>query len=104
MASCIIHYKGLFLEWSSITNAPSSFALARGEFERYYDVCYGSEGVKDLPEHLDRAVSSGSSAIPPMTALDVVSGNRAGPKESELTLDEIFARFYAGVERASPRP
>lgn len=96
MASLILKLPNdKYLEWSTGSDAPETLAMSREEFERYYGEEYGREGLERLPARLERADKTGCSSLDGMTLEDCISGNRAGPGESEITLNEII-KMYDG--------
>lgn len=102
MPKLIVHHDGYFFEWSTVTDAPCTTGASRAEFEEYYREQYGEQGARSLPERLDRAIKYGTSSIEPMSVHDLIAGNRAGPNETELSLDEII-RIYC-IEQRFPSP
>lgn len=82
-----------YLEWSTIVDAPTTYGVTLDEFKYYYLKRYGTEGFKDLQERLDRADKTGSSCAYGTTLEDTISGNRAGPNETELSLEQIIETY-----------
>ena len=85
MPRYICHYKGYFFEWSTVVDAPVSYAMKRTEFERFYD-------GDDLNERLERAIKYGTSCHTPQSLEELVSCNRAGPRESHLSFKKVLKR------------
>lgn len=81
-----------YLEWSTVVDAPVTFGMPLDEFRRYYRETYGTEGMRGLPDRLERAKRTGSSSMVGgyMTADDAITPNRAGPHETELSKAEII--------------
>lgn len=90
MPKFIAHHDGWFFEWSTIVDAPTTEAMTREEFEQYYRDEYGRQAMDTLPQRLSRAIETGSSSLDGDSLADLVSGNRAGPDETELSLDGII--------------
>lgn len=90
MARPIVHHRGWFFEWSTIVDAPVSKAMSRSEFETYYRKQRGSIGMVDLASRFDRAVAYGTSFHDNTSAEDLISGNRAGPEECELSFGDLL--------------
>ena len=87
---------GNFLEWSTVVDAPVSPAMPREQFDQYVKVMYGQNYYEN--EHFDRmkfVLKHGtSSRVPAPTSFEeLIEGNRAGPDENSLTLDEIVAAY-----------
>lgn len=93
MGRYIIKLKDCYLEYSSIVDAPTTFGMSLKEFKKFYRAQYGENGIHELEARLERVKQYGTSAIPPETAESFLSGNRAGPDESELTPDEIYQAY-----------
>lgn len=93
MARTIVKINEYYLEWSSIIDAPITFGMSRDEFEVYHRDEYGAHGHRDFNDRMARVEKTGSSYLLDTTACEVVSGNRAGPDESELTLDEVYQAY-----------
>ncbi len=101
MGSFIVHHQGAFLEWSTVIDAPITFAMAEGELREYLAREYGQSDLALLDERIARAVSQGTSCIsPPYNFDDIVSCNRAGPDETELSRDQLINIYF--VERREP--
>lgn len=82
-----------FLVWSSVVDAPISFALTAKEFGEFVV----HDAVRDARETaarmLQRARETGTSSRMVSSLADVLCVNRAGPRESKLTKDEVL-EFY----------
>ena len=93
MPKFIVHHDGYFFEWSTVVDAPTTYGMRREEFEAYYRERYGTEGERELPERLGRALHHGTSSINPTSAEDLIAVNRAGPGESDLPFADVI-RIY----------
>lgn len=83
-----------FLVWSSIVDAPVTFACTAEEIVAVFVEDAIQDTTRMVQGMLDRARETGSSSSFGCTVIaDVVTGNRAGPGESTLTEDEII-EFY----------
>lgn len=80
----------LYFNWSTIVDAPVSYAVPLEEFERQYRLEHGESGMRDLPERIARANATGTSSRAGETLAQLVEGNRAGEHESSLTLEQII--------------
>jgi hypothetical protein len=85
--------KDCYLEWSTIVDAPVTPGLSLEDFKKYYKEEYGNAGMMNLPRWLAELDKKESSAIGYENIEDLLSFNRAGPKESCLTLDEIYSAY-----------
>jgi hypothetical protein len=103
MGTTIVHKDGLFFEFSSVSDMPSSRVMPRPQFEAYYLYVCGLDAAEKLAKRMGRAVLSGSSSLDGETAEDAVKGNVEG-----LSLDEILLRYRCkgiggmGIEMALP--
>jgi len=79
-----------FFLWSTVVDAPVSYAGTRGELEHYYRGMYGQEGMRGFPESIKRAIAKGTSSFVDESLESLISCNRAGPNETELTYDELI--------------
>lgn len=89
MGRVIIHHAGKFAEWSSVVDAPTTNPMTREEFEAYYVKKYGTSSQNQMAERLDRAELNGSSCLEGTSFEDVVFCNRAGPEESDLSVEQL---------------
>lgn len=93
MSRTIIKIKDYYLEWSSIVDAPVTFGMKRDEFEAYHLAEYGRNGHQNFEQRMAMVDQHGSSSMYNHSAKDVISINRAGEDEAELTLDEIYRAY-----------
>jgi hypothetical protein len=104
-----------YVEWSGVTDSPSSGLMDKETMEDYvhgqevhslgYRVVDDSDDQlrkveQELVElrvkkRLERLEQNGhtSLAFPDMSVADYIAGNRAGPKETTLTLEEIIELY-----------
>jgi hypothetical protein len=84
-----------YLEWSSVVDAPVTAILTR------------AEALATFPhDRVERADANGHSAMwcDPKPGTEFVRYNRAGPKESCLTVDAIRRRYRPGADDDPLRP
>lgn len=93
MPRYIVKLKDLYFEYSTIVDAPVSYGLSLDEFKEYYAWEHGQDGMIGLQRRLDRVEKFGSSSAFGESAEEVLEGNRAGPNETELTIDEIYEQI-----------
>lgn len=94
MGKFIVKIRDMYLEWSTIVDAPTTFGMTLNDFKKYYRQMYGEDGAKNLDSRLARVAEHGSSALPPCYWMpDLLVGNRAGPDESTLTSKEIYQAY-----------
>lgn len=82
-----------YVEWSSVVDSPITFGMSRSELEAYHLAEYGRNGHRDFEQRMSRVERTGTSSHRPMTVADVVAGNRAGPDETELSLEEVVRAY-----------
>lgn len=92
MSQYIVKLKDNYLEWSTVSESPTTRGMTREQMRQYLLEKGQREVEAEIEERLMRADAHGSSSIPPQTAEDIVTVNRAGENESQLTLDEIYER------------
>ena len=85
--------KKWFLEWSTIVDAPTSKGMKYDEFCEWYVERYGTASRSDLYERMERAKTRGTSSMVGDTVESLIAGNRAGPNEKTLTLQQIIDRY-----------
>lgn len=91
MPTFICKAEGRYFNWSTIVDAPVSEPMTLDEFKVDYAAQFGSEGMRTLPERLERVEATGCSSRDGGTFESLVSCNRFGPNESELTLEQVKA-------------
>ncbi len=87
-----------YLEWSTVVDAPVTYGMSREEFEQYYAQSYGTEGLRDLPGRMARVEAKGTSSRIDDSAEDVISCNRAGKNESNLSVSDII-KYYCVLQQ-----
>lgn len=94
MAHTIIHHKGVFNLYSSISDSPVfESGLTEEQLNQYTASQYGLNGLKTLPDRIKRAQLKGTSSHLAMSLESEIMCNRAGPKESQLPLDVFIAQY-----------
>ena len=86
-----------YVEWSTVVDAPVTYAMTEDELRAHMKEEYGNEGLRELPERMKRVAATGTS-FRDTTADEVTSGNRAGPDETTLTMDELVATYWTAPE------
>ena len=81
-----------YIDWSTIVDAPVSDALSRAQIKAHWKRFYGVDASADIAERLKDADKYGTDCLDHSTIEQVIAGNRAGPRESELTLAQIIDR------------
>ena len=78
-----------YLIWSTIVDAPITDGMSLDELKTWYKRRHGTQGMKDLPERLSRVEKTGTSSRVESLA-DLISVNRAGKNQGEISLEEII--------------
>lgn len=87
----IVKIKDMYLEWSSIVDAPTTYGMTLDELTEHIRYQQGVAGLYELPYRLERVEKTGSSEIG--GSIDDVKYNRAGPNETKLTVEEIYDAY-----------
>lgn len=82
-----------FVEWSTIVDAPVTYILSKEGMIEYLDAEYGRASKENNVVRVDRADKTGTSSMMGDDLESIVSGNRAGPKETEISLAEIIEQY-----------
>ncbi len=86
--------KNYYMEWSTVVDAPVTWGLSLEEFEDHYRQKYGDEGMRYLPNRMERVEAKGTSSELHDSLEDLIGGyNRAGKNETFLTLEQIVDSF-----------
>jgi hypothetical protein len=94
MPQYIIHKDGVYNIYSTVVDAPFyEGGLTREQLEQIIREEQGEQGIRFLPERLERAHRKGTSSHIDDSLEGCVSCNRAGEKEAELPFDEFVRRF-----------
>lgn len=94
MGKFIIKINDKYFEWSTIVDAPITYGMSLEELSAYIRRTQGTEGLDLLPKRLERVNQKGTSAID-RTLDNLISSNRAGINEKNITAEEIYKQ-YAG--------
>lgn len=91
MPRCIVKCEGKYFEWSTVVDAPVSEPKTLEAFKAEYRRRFGSEGFKDSAARLARVEATGTSSHDGSTFESLVSCNRFGPNETEMSLEDLKA-------------
>ncbi len=81
-----------YIEWSTVADGPVTYVCTRKQMGEHLTHTARDESDNyQVEQRLERADKYGSSLHKPTTAQEILAGNRAGPNESELTLDQIIS-------------
>lgn len=93
MPRYIVGHKGLYFEFSTVSDSPSSYVMTREEFKDWYAKEYGQVGLRELPERMARVDAKGTSCVDDSSAYDTVRQNRADHGEKHLSLKQILIQY-----------
>lgn len=93
MGRFIIKLESYYLEWSEVVDAPTTCGMSLERFKEYYQGRYGELGMEFFEERLERVEKYGTSSRGGWSTKDLTAGNRAGPNESTLTIEEITKAY-----------
>lgn len=101
MASSIVKLKDSdgtewFFEWSSIVDAPVTHRMTIKELWDHITNEYGQRGATQLPTRLKRVREKGTSSLMHHDVESQISGNRAGPGETNWTGQQIADNYKGG--------
>lgn len=82
-----------FLEWSTIVDAPITYGMDEQELRKWLAFEYGEEGRRTADSRIARCRKKGTSSYILPDLDSAVFPNRAGPDESEATLQEIIQTY-----------
>ena len=89
MSRVLVKLGTKYVEWSTVTDSPVSYGMTREQLEAFTKEEYGNEGLREIPARLARIERTGcSSHVDTLESL--VAVNRAGPGETEATLEELI--------------
>jgi hypothetical protein len=96
MSRPIVKIKDKYCEWTTIWDAPATPMMSLDYFTAHYRCRYGTDGMRDFADRMERVERNGTSLHDGCSAEDLISGNRAGDGEKELTMHEIYDRYQGG--------
>ncbi len=97
------HARRPYLEYSTIVDAPITWGMSLDELHQHIKDKYGSEGLRELPARLVRVEAKGTSAHDDASADDTIVCNRAGLRETELTMAQLVD-FYCERRGSGEKP
>lgn len=92
-----------FIIWSTGTDSPITFACTHDQVIAFYEEEARQAAHKEATTALARAHARGTSSMGGSTFATLASINRAGPKESQLTEDEILEFYVRRKEDPTPK-
>ena len=92
MGRCIIKLADYYLIWSSVVDAPITLGMSQDQLIDWLETEYGHDGLL----WWDRAkpwIEKHGTSEPLYPIETILSNNRAGPNETELSKDEIIQHY-----------
>ena len=94
MGQLIIHHLNAYNFYTTIADgAVFEDALTLEQVKDYIEEQYGQQGLRNLPDRLQRAKEKGTSSLIDESISDTLRCNRAGENEEHLTDDEFIKQF-----------
>jgi hypothetical protein len=81
------------LVWSTIVDAPITYGMSEPELRDWIKEEQGAQGLRVLDERMRRVREVGTSSRVDRDWTSVISGNRAGPGETELDARGLWAAY-----------
>lgn len=97
MPRSIIKIKDKYFEWSTVVDAPVTYAMTLAELKKYYKNEYGKQGFSELANRLERVEDKGTSSRIDSSVASEVKYNHAGKDGTRITIDQIY-EFYQNEE------
>ena len=105
MATIIAKIDDRYLYWSTIVDAPVTYLMTAEEAREHHRRRYGSTSMDRYTQMIACADQKGVSGLWNDSIYedvqDLIRNNRAGPEESELTLDEIKKKYTRALSGES---
>ena len=89
MGRGLVVIKDKYFEWSTVVDAPVSYAMTLEELTAYTKEEYGNQGIGELDRRIERCNKYGTSLIGGNPEV-ILSCNRAGIDECKLTVEQIY--------------
>jgi hypothetical protein len=93
MPKYIIKIKDKYFEWSTVVDAPTTYGMTEDELREHVQFQDGKTGLDALPERLARVAVKGTSSHMDASLAELLGCNRAGDGETELTEEQIYAKY-----------
>lgn len=93
MARGLIKIKDKYLEWSTMVAAPVTYGMTLDQLRDWIKEEYGRAGLEELPRDLENVERQGTAFQINLPLEELISNNRAGDGETELTLDQIYEKY-----------
>lgn len=94
MAKTIIHHNGAYNLYDTISDrAYFERAISLRQLQYFIQKEYGDSGLRELPERLERTHTKGTSAHEDDSLAETLCCNRAGPNETEMTINEFIEKY-----------
>ena len=104
MGHLLIQKDDVWNIWSTVVDAPLyERGMTREELTEVIRYEHGAAGVRELGPRIARALKTGCSHIGGWTLEECIECNRAGPRESRLSLEDLIAQYLsAPAPEAAP--
>lgn len=94
MPQFIIHNNGAYNLYSTISDgACFEQAITLNQLRNYIQKHSGDSGLDGLPDRLERAHAKGTSSHEDDSLAETLCCKRAGPNESEMSVNEFIEKY-----------
>lgn len=93
MPEYIIKINEMYLLYSTVVDAPTTWGMSYNELQTLIKVERGNEGIRELSKRMVRVEEKGTSCHLDTSVRDTIRNNHAGPDGIELTLEEIYEAY-----------
>ena len=91
MSRFICKLDDIYFEWSTVVDAPVTFGMSLEEFTEYYRFQYGQHSFEsEFGGRMGRVEAKGTSSMLDSSIDELISFNRAGPKESCIDKETLI--------------
>lgn len=95
MGRYIVKLGDLYVEWSTIVDAPITYGMTEHELRDFMRDQYGKRGLEDFDNRMERVLKKGTSSYNHESAEETVAYNRAGTDDSCLSFQELVEQVKA---------
>ena len=100
MGTIIVHHKGVYNLYTTIADGfYFEGGLTLKQLKYYIKEEYGKQGVRELPQRLERAHKTGTSSLLDKSLTDTLTCNRAGKNEAQLSVNQCIKQFLTIQEK-----
>jgi hypothetical protein len=103
MASILLHKDGVFNVYCTIADGPwFTSGVKEQDLKLALFLEYGKSGLMNYQREWERLLEYGTSSRMSPSIKEVISSNRAGPKEKKMSYDDFVAKFLTITDDYEP--